>query len=94
MHIADYTDHEEVIREATRVGTASSLLPTDTDMATDLDLNTGIGDDSGMKRDGEKHNILRFFVCFFVCFFCFFVFLFFCFFVFLFFVFCLFCSFD
>lgn len=38
--MADYTDHEEVIREATRAGNASSLLPTDTDggsVATELD---------------------------------------------------------
>lgn len=40
IQVADYTDHEEVIREATQAGTASSLLPTDTDggsVATELD---------------------------------------------------------
>jgi hypothetical protein len=49
LHVADYTDHEEVIREANRAGTASSLLPTETDIVTtDMDLNTGLVDDSGM----------------------------------------------
>jgi hypothetical protein len=48
VHVADYTDHEEVIREATRAGTASSLLPTDDIVTTtDVDLNTtGMADDA------------------------------------------------
>ena len=61
LHVADYTDHEEVIREATRAGTAGSLLPTDSDVAsTTDDMNTGLVDDSGTfesrGREGRYYN--------------------------------------